>query len=179
MIAVLLANGFEEIEALTPIDVLRRAGLDVRVYSISDNLEVVGAHNITVKADLLAKDAEPRDVELLMLPGGMPGAKNLDASTHTDRFINAAIAGGGRLAAICAAPLVLGRRGLLRGKRATAYPGFENELIGATVVHESVVTDGKITTSIGMGAAMDFAFELLSLLCGEDTSERISKSIMR
>lgn len=179
MVAVLLADGFEEIEALTPIDVLRRAGVDVRTFSISGTTEVLGAHNITVRADMLAADAVTDDIELLILPGGMPGAKNLDESEHTDRFIAATLKSGGRLAAICAAPMVLGRRGMLKGKQATAYPGFEDELIGAEVVQRGVVTDGMITTAIGMGAAMDFALELLSLLRGEDVARRIERSIMR
>lgn len=177
MIVTLLANGFEEIEALTPVDVLRRAGLDVKTCSI-DKREVMGAHGITVLADLLPCEIPLDEVEMLILPGGMPGATNLDASPLTDRLIDAVLSKGGRLAAICAAPLVLGKRGLLNGKRATCYPGFEDQLTGATVTGEGVVTDGNITTAKGMGVALEFAKELVRLTLGNEKAEAISASIM-
>lgn len=175
MIYLLLADGFEEIEALTPLDVLRRAGLSVRTLSIKDG-PVMGAHGITVTADMPAEEAVDR-IELLILPGGMPGSKNLDACPQTDRLIQKATADGGRLAAICAAPMILGKRGLLAGRRAVCYPGFEKYLTGATVVTDrDVVTDGYITTAVGMGAAPKFSTALLALMTDCKTAEEIAKA---
>ena len=177
MTVVLLANGFEEIEALTPVDVLRRAGVHTVTASINATAEVKGSHGITVIADTLASEIDADELEALILPGGMPGSLNLDASAQTDRLLEAALSSGSRIAAICAAPLVLGRRGLLLGKRATCYPGFEHELEGATVVDAPVVTDGNITTAKGMGAALPFSLELVSLLASRENAENISKGI--
>ena len=178
MILILLADGFEEIEALTPLDVLRRAGLDVKTVGISGKF-ATGSHGIRVECDLTAEEAATVVPELVIFPGGMPGAVNLDASPFTDKVIEKTCFAGGRLAAICAAPLVLGRRGLLAGKRAVCYPGFEDELIGATVSEMPVVTDGNITTARGMGAALDFALELTALLVSSEAAEKIAKSIIK
>ena len=177
MIAVLLADGFEEIEALTPIDMLRRAGLEVVTVGITSKI-AVGSHGISVICDKLPDDVDLDDVSTVILPGGMPGSLNLDASPFTDKILEAVDAKGGRIAAICAAPLVLGRRGLLRGKRATCYPGFENELSGAVATGESVVTDGNITTAKGMGVALEFSKELISLLVSKEKAEELSSAIM-
>ena len=177
MVIVLLADGFEEIEALTPVDTLRRAGLTVKTVGMNGKV-VVGAHNIPVICDIEPSEAELDKVDLVILPGGMPGSLNLDASPFTDKAISAVSERGGRIAAICAAPLVLGRRGLLKGKRCVCYPGFENELVGANIVDELVVTDGNITTAKGMGVALEFSKELISLTCGEDAKNTISASIM-
>ncbi len=177
MIAILLADGFEEIEALTPFDVLKRAGLDVKTVAVGSKI-AVGAHGIPVICDILATEADLSRISAVILPGGMPGSLNLDASPETDRFIAAALKNGGRLAAICAAPLVLGRRGLLKGKDAVCYPGFEKELLGANISESSVVTDGNITTAKGMGVALKFSKELVRLFCGEKKAEEISKAIM-
>lgn len=177
MIVVLLANGFEEIEALTPIDVLRRAGLKVVSCGLSGKA-IRGSHGITVEADMLPEEIDLSEVTMAILPGGMPGATNIDAHPFTDKLIEAALGNGGRLAAICAAPLVLGRRGLLKGKSATCYPGFEGELVGAHVTGDGVVTDGNITTAKGMGVALEFAKELVRLTLGEEKAEEISAAIM-
>ena len=176
MIAVLLADGFEEIEALTPVDVLRRAGLDVKTVGINAKT-VTGAHKIPVVCDILTSEVVLDDVSLVIFPGGMPGAVNLDASPFTDVIIDAAIKNGGRIAAICAAPLILGRRGLLKGKSATCYPGFEAELKGAAVCNAGVVTDGNITTARGMGVALDFSLELVSLILGEKKKNEIREAV--
>ena len=177
MILVLLADGFEEIEALTPVDMLRRAGLDVKTVGITGRV-AVGSHGIPVICDILPEEADLSAVDAVIFPGGLPGSTNLDASPFTDKAIEAVENRGGRLAAICAAPLVLGHRGLLVGKRATCYPGFEKELIGATVIDAGVVTDGNITTARGMGVALDFANELVSLICGKEKAEELSRGIM-
>ena len=162
-VALLLAEGFEELEALTPVDILRRAGIEIDTIAIASR-NVTGSHGITVVADKVQSEVNPKDYGTVIFPGGMPGAVNLDASDFSDKMIEAVLANGGRLAAICAAPLVLGRRGLLEGKRATCFPGFESELRGATVTGEDVVTDGNITTASGMPAAYAFALELEKLL---------------
>ena len=177
MIAVLLADGFEEIEALTPVDMLRRAGLDVKTVGITGKV-VVGSHKIPVVCDILPEEVKLEEVRLVIFPGGMPGALNLDSATFTDEIIAAVTNNGGRIAAICAAPLVLGRRGLLKGKFATCYPGFENELVGAKTSCEQVVTDGNITTAKGMGAALEFANELVRLICGEEEKDALRAAIM-
>ena len=177
MIAVLLADGFEEIEALTPVDMLRRAGLEVLTVGITSKI-AVGAHGISVICDRLPEEIDLAKISTVILPGGMPGSLNLDASTFTDEILCSVNARGGRIAAICAAPLVLGRRGLLKGKRATCYPGFENELAGATVTDESVVTDENITTAKGMGVALEFSEELISLLVSKEKAEELSSAIM-
>ncbi len=176
MISVLLADGFEEIEALTPVDMLRRAGLTVKTIGISGKI-AHGAHGIDVVCDALGEEADPDETELLILPGGMPGSINLDSSEITDRFISSVTKRGGRIAAICAAPLVLGRRGLLSGKHAVCYPGFESELKGAIIDGASVVTDGLITTAKGMGAALKFAHELVALMTSPEMADELSASV--
>ena len=177
MIAVLLADGFEEIEALTPVDMLRRAGLEVLTVGITSKI-AVGSHGISVICDKLPAEVDLDMISTVILPGGMPGSLNLDASPFTDKILESVNARGGRIAAICAAPLVLGRRGLLAGKRATCYPGFESELAGATVTDESVVTDDNITTAKGMGVALEFSKELISLLVTKEKAEELSSAIM-
>ena len=177
MIIVLLADGFEEIEALTPVDMLRRAGLEVVTVGVG-GLRAVGSHGIEVVCDALPEDIDLSRVDMAIFPGGMPGSLNLDASPYTDEVIRAVSASGGRLAAICAAPLVLGRRGLLAGKEAICYPGFEGELKGARISEKSVVTDGNITTAKGMGVALEFSKELISLTVGKDKSAELARAIM-
>ncbi len=177
MVIVLLADGFEEIEALLPVDILRRAGLELQTVGMNGNL-VHGAHGIPVICDITPNEVNLSDVSLAIFPGGMPGASNLDKHEFTDKVIAAVLENGGRLAAICAAPIILGRRGLLRGKTATCYPEFEDELIGAEVVSSPVVTDGNITTARGMGVATEFAKELVSLIIGAEKASEISRAIM-
>ena len=174
MILLLLADGFEETEALVPLDLLRRGKCDVKTVGITGKT-VVGAHGIAVTADLSPKEATGK-IDALILPGGMPGTTNLDASREVDRLIEKTQSDGGRLAAICAAPLVLGRRGLLAGKRAVCFPGFENELKGAVASKKRVETDGKVTTAVGMGAAYEFGLALLALFKGKETAERVRVS---
>jgi len=179
MVIILLANGFEEIEALTPLDLLRRAGVETYTVAIcKEGKTVTGSHGITVTCDLEPDQVNTDKIELAIFPGGMPGATNLDSAPFTDVVIDAVTRNNGRLAAICAAPLVLGGRGLLEGKRATCYPGFEDKLKGAVITGESVVTDGNITTAKGMGVSLKFAEELVSLVAGEDKAKSISEGIM-
>lgn len=177
MILVLLADGFEEIEALTPVDMLRRAGLEVKTVGMNGKI-VCGSHKIPVICDLEPNEVNTDEVSLVIFPGGMPGSLNLDTHPFSDVIIKAVQQNGGRLAAICAAPLVLGRRGLLKGKKATCYPGFEKELLEAVTVTDAVVTDGNITTSRGMGTALAFAKELIALIKGKEEAEALSRAIM-
>lgn len=175
MVYVLLADGFEEIEALAPVDILRRGGVEVKTVGITGKV-VSGSHGIKVEADI-TPDCVGSDIEMLVFPGGLPGADNLHASLYTDKFIEIAQKNGGRIAAICAAPYILGARGLLRGRRATCYPAekFINLLDGADYkADEGVVTDGNITTGAGMGYAYEFGLELLSLIKGKDAADAIA-----
>ncbi|MBQ8409679.1 MAG: DJ-1/PfpI family protein [Clostridia bacterium] len=177
MIYMFLADGFEEVEALCPLDILRRAGLEVTTVGIGKDM-IRGAHGITVQTDIvdiLYRDSDP---EMLILPGGMPGSTNLDESKTVDAALKAGARKGAFLCAICAAPLVLGKRGYLQGKSAVCYPGFEEYLIGATVSEDrSVVRDGNVITAKGMGVAFDFGLELVRALKDDETAEKIKASV--
>ena len=163
MVIILLADGFEELEALSPLDILLRAGVEAKTVGMNGKT-VTGTHGIKVIADMLPDDVKLEKVEAVILPGGMPGAINLDKHPFTDVVIDKLINRGGRLAAICAAPLILGRRGLLRGKVATCFPGFENELTDAKVCDAPVVTDGNVTTAKSFEYAFAFGKELERLI---------------
>lgn len=167
MIYVLLADGFEEIEALTPVDMLRRAGCEVRTVGIGKKT-ITGAHGIPVCADLVSDEATADGVRMVILPGGMPGTKHLAASAFVEETLARVSREGGYLAAICAAPTVLAKYGYLKGKRATCYPGFEKELSGAVYTDLPVVTDGKIVTAKDMTEALSFSVALLSLADAEN-----------
>ena len=177
MVYMFLANGFEEIEALCPLDLLRRANIEVTTVGIGSEV-IGGAHNITVHADIVDVMFSDSNPEMIILPGGMPGAKNLDESRIVDTAIKIANKKGAYIAAICAAPFILGKRGLLKGKRAVCYPGFEGELIGAKVGEEGlrVITDGAITTAVGMGAAGEFALALLCAMGRKKEADALAKA---
>lgn len=181
MVYLFLANGFEEIEALTPVDILRRLKIDVKTVGIGGK-EICGSHGISVIADITEAEAlelsKTEKTEMIIMPGGMPGASNLDASETVDRFIKIALDSDAYLAAICAAPMIYGKRGLLKNHDATCYPGFEKYLEWANFYDASVVIDGNFITSNGMGGALDFALQLGALLKGDDESEKIAESIM-
>lgn len=179
MVYLFLAPGFEEIEALCPLDLLRRAGVPVTTVAIGSEKSVPGAHGISVVADLAEEDYDPASpVDMLILPGGMPGAANLDASPLVDAAIAAANARGAYLAAICAAPMILGRRDLLQGKRAICFPGFEQELAGATLAETRVVCDGNIVTAAGMGVALEFGLALVAALRGEQCAAELRAAVL-
>ena len=177
-IFVFLAEGFEEIEALTPVDVLRRAGLPVQTVSVMDEQVVAGAHGVPVLADKMFAEINPEDAEMILLPGGLPGATNLDAHEGLSRMILDFAAAEKPLAAICAAPLVLGNRGLLQGKKATCYPGFETYLQGAEYTAALVEKDGNIITGKGPGAAMEFAFAIVEKYCGIEKVNELKQGMM-
>ncbi len=173
-VIIFLAEGFEEIEALTPVDVLRRAGIDVKTVSISNHLQVTGARQITVLADKLFEEVTFQDIDLIVLPGGMPGAANLNKH-HALKELLVRFSNQNKLiGAICAAPMVLGELDLLHGKTATCYPGFESHLKGAQVTSQPVETDGNIITGRGVGAALAFSLRLVELLTDEATAEDLA-----
>ena len=178
---VFLAEGFEEVEALTPVDLLRRAGIDTQTVSIGNSLTVTGRSDITVKADLLFEEADPDSADMLVLPGGMPGTRYLMAHKGLENALKKAAASGRYTAAICAAPSVLAAHGILNGKKATSYPGFEGKLAegGASPTDaEEVVTDGTVITSRGAGTAIPFALKLIEVLKGKECAAEIGNSII-
>ena len=177
-IFVFLAEGFEEIEALTPVDVLRRAGLVVQTVSIMDEQVVAGAHGVPVLADKMFAEINPEDAEMILLPGGLPGATNLDAHEGLGQLISDFAKAEKPLAAICAAPLVFGNRGLLQGKKATCYPGFETYLQGAEYTAALVEKDANFITGKGPGAAMEFAFARVERYCGIDKVNELKQGMM-
>jgi len=176
MVYLFLANGFEEIEALAPLDLLRRAGVEVTTVGIGGEM-IRGSHGIVVQADMpdtMYMDAAP---EMIILPGGMPGSKNLDESRIVDAALKTAVRNGAYIAAICAAPFILGKRGLLEGKKAICYPGFEKELTGAYISKEKVVCDGKFITAAGMGVAVNFGLELVKVMKNAKLAEDLRAAI--
>ena len=173
-----LADGFEEIEALATVDVLRRAGVQVTTVSINPTELVIGAHGIPVMADVLFEQAQYADADMLILPGGMPGAANLDAHEGLRRLITAHAEAGKWLAAICAAPMVYGHMGLLSGRKATCYPGFEGELDGAAYTAAPVEKDGNIITGKGPAVVLPFAYTLAEVLVGEEIVAQVKAGML-
>ena len=178
MVYVHLADGFEEIEALTVVDLLRRADVGTETVSVTGRLPVTGSHGIKVVADILFEDAVYGECDFVVLPGGMPGAANLDAHEGLREKILSFHNQGKGLAAICAAPLVLGRAGVLEGKKATCYPGFEKELKGAEAVTDAVVSDQGVITSRGPATAIPFALAIIETLKGKETADEIAGGIL-
>lgn len=176
MIPVFLANGFEEIEALATVDILRRAGVNVVTVGVGSKMPV-GAHGIAVCADICESDLQLESLDGIVLPGGMPGTTNLEASAVVRDAIAYAYERKMLVAAICAAPSILGHNGYLRDKKATCYPGFEPELLGAVVTNVGVVVDGNVITASGAGVAVDFALELVRYLVSNEISDAIRGGI--
>jgi len=173
MVYVFLADGFEDIEALAPIDILRRANVDVKTVGVTGK-EVTSSHGVTVKADISVSDIKlDSDLELIVLPGGMPGTLNLEASVGVQKAINFCAANDKYIAAICAAPSILGHKGLLKGKKATCFPGFEKDLVGADACSGLVVIDGKFITGKGPGACIEFGLKLAEILVSADAALNI------
>jgi 4-methyl-5(b-hydroxyethyl)-thiazole monophosphate biosynthesis len=175
--ALFLAEGFEETEAIVTADVLRRADVDTALVSIGGRLEVKSAHGVVLKADLLLSELKG-DYDVLVLPGGMPGAAHLDACAPLKDLLAAQASAGRWVAAICAAPLVLGGMGLLKGRKATCYPGFEERLLGAKLRAEPAVVDGNFVTGRGPGAAFDFALCLVACLSGEEKAREVADGLL-
>ena len=177
MIYCFLADGFEEIEALAPVDFLLSAGVDVKTVGVTGYF-CRGAHGINVEADILLDDIQLNEsLQGIILPGGMPGAENLNNSEKVQEAIDYCAENNKIIGAICAAPFIIGRKGLLNGKNATCFPGFENELLGASVVESGVVTDGTIVTAKGAGVAWEFGAAICSEIAGEEKSMEILRGI--
>lgn len=178
MLYLFLADGFEEIEALSPLDVLKRCGAHVCTVGVTGKT-VTGSHGVEIVCDKTVTELDEKDdFDMIILPGGMPGALNLDNDVTVDKFIALARERDKFICAICAAPFILGKRGILKGKRATCYPGFENQLEGAILENAGVVRDGKIITGRAMGSALDFAFEIATVLFGTEASEKVRKGVL-
>lgn len=177
-IAIFFAEGFEEIEALTVVDLCRRAGIDTTMVSVTEKDMVTGSHQITVKMDAMFEKVEFADLDMLVLPGGMPGTKNLEAHAALMGQVDAFYEAGKLVAAICAAPSIFGHRGYLKGKKACCYPGFEVALEGAEVTLDSVAASNNVITSRGMGCAIDFSLKIIEVLCGEEKAEELAKAII-
>lgn len=169
-----LADGFEDIEALAPLDILRRGGVEVVTVSIMPTKAVKSAHGVTVEADEMFHDCNFSDADLLLLPGGMPGASNLNDCEPLRRAITDHYSKDKKIAAICAAPLVFGGLGLLKNRRATCYPGMEHTLEGAQITGELVTVDGNIITGEGPAAALPFGYCLLEMLTDKTTCQEIA-----
>ena len=176
MIYVFLADGFEEIEALTPVDILRRAGKKVCTVGVTGK-QVTGSHQITVEADVEISKVDFREIEALILPGGIPGADHLRACQPLCDLLQAENKKGTLICAICAAPYVLGELGILQGKQATCYPGYEEKLLGASHKEAQAVTSQNVITGRGAGAAGEFAFAIVEKLCGKDTVEKLKQGM--
>ena len=177
MIYTFFANGFEEVEAITPVDYLKRAGIDVVTVGVGST-DIVGTHGIVLKCDI--QDSELSsfgDTDGIILPGGMPGTINLENNTTVQNFIDYCADNGKMIAAICAAPSVLGHKGLLDNKNATCFPGFESELGNAVVSDKFAVRDGNIITAKGAGAASEFAFEIIAYLDSREKADSIRKTV--
>lgn len=178
MIYVFLANGFEEIEALTTVDYLRRCELEVVTVGVGDNI-ITGSHNISVVADILDQELIlDEKMDMIILPGGMPGTLNLEKSQVVKKAIEYSVENNKYIAAICAAPSILGHMGLLNGKKACCYIGFENQLFGAEVVYDSVCVSDKIITARGVGVSNEFSFKLAEILISKERSEILKKSTL-
>lgn len=177
MVYVFLADGFEEIEAVTVVDVLRRAGLNVKTVGVPEQV-VKGAHGIKFVADILLKNAKFDQLESIVLPGGMPGAENLLANEGVVKFVNFCAKSNKLIAAICAAPMILGKLGLLKGKKAVCYPGFEGELLGANIDKNSVCLCENMLTAKGPGTALEFSLKIVSYLAGDDIARSVKKSLV-
>lgn len=176
MVYLFLADGFEIIEALAPVDMLRRAKIDVKTVGVTGKT-VCASCGIEVNADICIEDFEYSDVDAVILPGGLPGTLNLEDSDAVQSAIDSAVKNEAFVCAICAAPSILGHKGLLKGKHAIAYPGYESALEGAVISDEYVVRDGKFITARGAGVATEFGLEIVKALAGEKVSEDVRKAI--
>jgi 4-methyl-5(b-hydroxyethyl)-thiazole monophosphate biosynthesis len=174
---ILLANGFEEIEAISVIDILRRASIDLKVVSINDTLEVISDRQLKVLADITIDEVDENQLNSLILPGGS-GHKNLEASEKVIKLIKSSYDDNKYIFAICAAPSILGKIGLLEGKNATAYPGFEKYLEGAKISSEDVCVDGKLITSRGPGTAHKFAYKIVETLSNKNMADQLREGML-
>ena len=177
MVYLILGAGFEESEAIVPCDLLRRAGVEVRLAGIGGT-EITGSHGVTVRADCVAEQTALEEAEMLILPGGLRGVASIRACRPVLDAVRQVAERGGWVAAICAAPTVLAQLGITDGRRATCYPGMEPEMGSAVMSGEQTAQDGRIITGVGMGAALEFGLALVEIFCGKETAERIGGSVL-
>lgn len=177
-LAVFFAQGYEEIEALTVVDICRRGGVETDMVSVTGESEVTGSHGISVKMDKKMEEVDFEEYDMIVLPGGMPGTKNLEAHQGLMSRVDEFYAKGKYIAAICAAPSIFGHRGILKGKRACSYPSFESHLEGAEVTSGPVEISGNVITSRGMGTAIDFGLAILRIFSGEEKAEELAMGIV-
>ncbi|MDO4692577.1 MAG: DJ-1/PfpI family protein [Porphyromonadaceae bacterium] len=175
---VFLAEGFEEIEAVTTIDLLRRAGLSTTTIAVGNSLEVSGAHHITLRADKPLDEVDLSRADALVLPGGLPGVDNLNSSEVLRSMLRQMYDSGRLVAAICAAPMILGQLGILKGRHATCYPSFERHLTGYKTSEQKVITDGHVITACSAGVAVDFGLEIIKYLLGDQEALRVAGEII-
>lgn len=177
-IAVFFAEGYEEIEALTVVDLCRRAGIETLMVGVTDDKCVTGSHKIPVIMDMGIASVDFASLDMIVLPGGMPGTRNLEGCELLMEQVDAFYAQGKGVAAICAAPSVLGHRGILKGKKACCYPSFEEHLEGAEVTFNSVEVEGNVITSRGMGCAIDFGLAIVEKYVGKDAADKLAEGII-
>lgn len=177
-VCVFFGTGYEEIEALTVVDILRRQGIDTQMVSVMDDKTVTGSHQIPVVMDSLIKDVDFEGVDMIVLPGGMPGTNKLEACEPLMEQVDSFLASGKAVAAICAAPTILGHRGHLKGKKAICYPGLEQQLSGAEVIYEAAVRDGNIITGRGMGCAISFALMIVEYFVDKKAADEMAEKIV-
>ena len=177
-IGIFFAEGFEEIEALSVVDLCRRARLEIEMISVTGNLVVTGSHKIAITMDQLIEDVDFDSMDMIVLPGGMPGTRNLEAHEllmeQVDRFYQS----GKYIAAICAAPSIFGHKGILDGRKACCFTGFEEHLTGATVTMDDVTVDGHVITSRGMGTAIPFGLKIVETFADKETADKLGKGII-
>ncbi|MBQ9927516.1 MAG: DJ-1/PfpI family protein [Lachnospiraceae bacterium] len=177
-VCVFFGTGYEEIEALTVVDLLKRVKIETDMVSVTEEKTVVGTHAIPVVMDKLISEVNFDEVDMIVLPGGMPGTRNLEACELLMEQVDVFVKAGKPVCAICAAPSILGHRGHLQGKKAIAYPGFEDQLTGAEVVYEPAVTDGNIITGRGMGCAIEFGLAIVEYLQGKEVRDALAEKII-
>lgn len=174
----MLAVGFEEIEALTVVDLLRRVNITTEMVSITKEYTVAGAHNISVRADKIFDEVDFNEVDMIVLPGGMPGTKNLEEFKPLMEQLDSFHSTQKYLSAICAAPSILGHRGMLKGKNACSFPGFEGDLEGANITQNPIEISGHIITSRGMGTAIDFGLAIIARFQGQERADKLAETIL-
>ncbi len=177
-VCVFFGTGFEEIEALTVVDILRRQEIETEMVSVMEERVVMGSHQIPVPTDKLIEEIDFSEVDVIVLPGGLAGTQNLEKSEMLMEQVDTFAAQGKTLCAICAAPSILGKRGILKGKKAIAYPGFEDKLLGAEVTYEPAVRDGNIITGRGMGCSIQFALKIVEYLVDEKAAKDMAEKIV-
>lgn len=177
-LGIFLAPGFEECEALLVVDLCRRAGLDITTVSIEDKCEVTSSHNVTVIADCILADVDFNSLDMIILPGGMPGTLNLEACEPLMKQLESFYEKGKCVSAICAAPSIFGHKGFLKGRKAVSFPSFESHLEGAEVSQKSVAVSDHVTTSRGLGTAIDFGLAIVERYCGSEKAEEVAQKIV-